>query len=73
VLLTDVVMPAMSGTELVEQIRPIRPDARVLFMSGYSRGVLSPQRALDDDVALIQKPFSEDMLIERLLSLGDDH
>ena len=73
VLLTDVVMPAMSGTELVEQIRPIRPDARILFMSGYSRGVLSPQRALDDDVALIQKPFSEDMLIERLLSLGDDH
>jgi CheY-like chemotaxis protein len=65
-LLTDVIMPQMSGRELVERVRERLPDLPVLYMSGYSRGVLGPQRALDSSVALIQKPFSEQALVEKV-------
>jgi hypothetical protein len=57
-LLTDVVMPERSGRELAEDLGRSVPSLRVLFMSGYSHGVLGPNRALDPGLALIQKPFS---------------
>jgi two-component system, cell cycle sensor histidine kinase and response regulator CckA len=63
-LLTDSVMPRMSGRELAERFRELRPHVPVLFMSGYSQGVLGPQRIVDDDIALIQKPFNENELLE---------
>jgi DNA-binding NtrC family response regulator len=63
-LLTDSVMPEMSGSALAEQVSVLRPGRRVLFMSGYSEGVLSPQRLLDNDMTLIQKPFSRRTLLE---------
>ena len=43
-LLTDVIMPGMLGTELVEQIKRLRPELGVIFMSGYSHEVLAPER-----------------------------
>jgi PAS domain S-box-containing protein len=63
-LLTDSVMPHMSGRELAERMKHVRPDLPVLFMSGYSHGVLGPQRILDEGVALIQKPFNEEELLD---------
>jgi len=63
-LLTDSVMPRMSGRELAERIQDVQPGLPVLFMSGYSQGVLGPQRIVDDNVALIQKPFNERALLE---------
>jgi CheY-like chemotaxis protein len=65
-LLTDVIMPQMSGRELVERVHERQPGLRVLYMSGYSRGVLGPERALDGTIALIQKPFSEQALVEKV-------
>jgi PAS domain S-box-containing protein len=65
-LLTDVVMPVMSGPELVSRARQAHPDLVVLFMSGYSQGVLGPQRGFDDDVALIHKPFNEEQLVDQV-------
>ena len=65
-LLTDVIMPQMSGRELADEVHRRRPGLPVLYMSGYSQGVLGPQRALDDDVALIQKPFSTRELLEKV-------
>jgi CheY-like chemotaxis protein len=65
-LLTDVIMPQMSGHELVERARARHPDLMVLYMSGYSVFVRGPQRALDGSVALIQKPFSEQALLEKV-------
>jgi two-component system cell cycle sensor histidine kinase/response regulator CckA len=65
-LLTDVVMPQMSGRELAERLRETRPDLPVLFMSGYSQGVLGPRRALNEGVALLEKPFSEAALLTKL-------
>src|SRR6202451_4668521 len=58
-LVTDVVMPHMLGKEVSEQIRAIKPDVKVLFMSGYALRVLTSQGMLDPSVALVKKPFTE--------------
>jgi signal transduction histidine kinase/CheY-like chemotaxis protein len=63
-ILSDMVMPKMSGIELVRRLKAIRPDIRVLFMSGYS--VYSngdPEREFPD-VPMLQKPFSSISLVE---------
>ena len=71
ILLTDVVMPQMSGPELAERIGQMRPGVRVLFMSGYSQGILGASQGLDDGVALLDKPFSEQSLLDKLAELGN--
>jgi two-component system, cell cycle sensor histidine kinase and response regulator CckA len=62
-LLTDVVMPQMSGPAIAERIKEQRPDIRVVFMSGYSNNLLSNQQILDPNHTLLRKPF-------RLAALG---
>jgi CheY-like chemotaxis protein len=59
-LLTDVVMPGMSGPELAEKLAPVLPEMKVLFMSGYT-GFTHP-RYLDSEMPLLQKPFTRDEL-----------
>jgi PAS domain S-box-containing protein len=66
VLLTDVVMPHMQGRELAEKIRVLQPGAKVLFMSGYTQGLLGAQGVLEPGVHLIEKPFSEASLLTKL-------
>ncbi len=66
VLLTDVIMPQMQGKELADKIRILRPSARVVFMSGYTQGLLSAQGVLEPGVHLIEKPFSETSLLAKL-------
>jgi two-component system, cell cycle sensor histidine kinase and response regulator CckA len=56
-LLTDVVMPGMTGPELAAALRERYPDLRVVYMSGYAAAVL------DDDANLVQKPFTRDTLL----------
>jgi two-component system cell cycle sensor histidine kinase/response regulator CckA len=63
-LLTDAVMPGISGFELAERVRQTRPEASVLFMSGYSPDLAGPGRALPVDTALIQKPFTQRALLD---------
>ena len=65
-LLTDVVMPGMSGRELAESLHDREPGHLVLYMSGYSAGVFGAQRALDRHETLIHKPFKERTLLEAL-------
>ena len=65
-LLTDVIMPQMMGKEVAKRIRAHRPDVRVLYMSGYTQGMLSAQGVLEPGVNLIEKPFSEPTLLTRL-------
>jgi two-component system cell cycle sensor histidine kinase/response regulator CckA len=62
-LLTDLIMPSMSGKELSERMARIRPAIRVVFMSGYSSNLLSDQQVLDPRHVLLHKPF-------RLAALG---
>ena len=63
-LLTDIVMPGQSGTELADALTEQRSDHRVLFMSGYSGGLFGTQRELDASETIIHKPFHEaDLLV----------
>jgi DNA-binding NtrC family response regulator len=57
-LLTDVVMPGMNGTELRDRIEGIRPGIKVLFMSGYTSDVIGHHGVLDKGMHFVQKPFS---------------
>lgn len=67
-LLTDVVMPQMNGRELATHALAIRPQMRVLYISGNEAGILHE----DDKVALLEKPFSPGALLEKVRdTLGD--
>lgn len=57
-LLTDVIMPGMNGRELAGRIRAMRPQTKVLFMSGYSENAVSQEALLEEGIALLQKPFA---------------
>jgi CheY-like chemotaxis protein len=62
-LLTDVVMPGMHGHEVAERLGKLQPELRVLYMSGYARGLLDVQGVLQPGVNLIEKPFTEASLL----------
>jgi CheY-like chemotaxis protein len=57
-LLTDVVMPEMSGRELANQLLLLKPDLKVLFMSGYTDDAIAHHGVLAAATTLITKPFS---------------
>ena len=62
VLLTDVVMPELSGKELCERVRVLRPRLPALYMSGYTADAVAHHGILEDGVQFIQKPFTMDDL-----------
>ncbi|MFI6075792.1 ATP-binding protein [Actinoplanes sp. NPDC051343] len=63
-LVSDVVMPGMLGKDLAERLCVVRPETRVLYMSGYAQPVLHTHGTLDPGVALLEKPFTaNDLLI----------
>jgi len=70
-LLTDVVLPGMNGRQLAEEAKNRRPDLKVLFTTGYSRNAIVHQGRLDHDVAMIQKPITQDALAARIRDLLD--
>ena len=70
-LLTDVVMPGMSGRELGDQFRAIRPEAKVLFMSGYTNDAVLRHGVLASGIAFLQKPFSPDALATKVRGVLD--
>jgi PAS domain S-box-containing protein len=65
-LLTDVVMPGMSGVDLAEKLRLVRPAAGVLFMSGYTDDMTIQRGVLAEDTALIRKPFAAAALLLKI-------
>ena len=65
-LLTDVVMPGLSGRELAEALRRRHPDLKVLFQSGYTGEVVARHGLLQADVALLQKPLTLDALAKKV-------
>jgi two-component system, cell cycle sensor histidine kinase and response regulator CckA len=65
-LLTDVIMPRMSGTDLAERLRKLRPGLPVVFMSGYAGDALTSRGVNEEKVDLLHKPFTEAELLERI-------
>jgi PAS domain S-box-containing protein len=65
-LVTDVIMPEMSGKEAADRIQALYPSVRVLFMSGYSEGILSAEGVLETGINLLEKPFTEKSLLAML-------
>jgi PAS domain S-box-containing protein len=68
-LVTDVVMPRMGGRELARLVEEVRPDARILFMSGYTETAVVQHGLLAPGTAFIQKPFSTEELLGRVRAL----
>jgi len=65
-LVTDIILPVMDGRVLAEKLRGIHPEAKVLYISGYSDERIGRGGAFDSDFELLQKPFTPEALGERV-------
>lgn len=68
-LMTDVVMPKMNGRELAQLLQPIRPQMKILFISGYTADVIAHRGVLDKEMHFLSKPFSTKDLAVKLHEL----
>jgi CheY-like chemotaxis protein len=70
-LLTDMVMPGMSGRELADKVLASKPDVRVIYMSGYTDDMLLHAGALGPGAAFLRKPLRPDVLASRVREVLD--
>ncbi len=71
-VISDVVMPEMSGPELVRQLASVQPEARVLYVSGYSENDISDQGILAADIRFLEKPFTPQTLARKVREVLDE-
>jgi CheY-like chemotaxis protein len=72
-IVTDIVMPEMGGSELAQRIRETQPDARILFTSGYTEDAVMRQSFLGDGEAFIEKPFTPATLARKAREVLDSN
>jgi CheY-like chemotaxis protein len=72
-LITDMIMPGMTGRELAEALGAARPRVRVLYMSGYTDDAIVRLGVLQGDMPYVQKPFSPEALARRVREVLDQH
>jgi CheY-like chemotaxis protein len=71
-LLSDVIMPEMSGPDLKKRLEQVKPEMKVLYMSGYTDGAIVQQGVLRDNASFIQKPFAPDALARKVRKVLDN-
>jgi CheY-like chemotaxis protein len=70
-MVSDITMPGMTGVELADRFQTVRPDMRVLFMSGYAETAVVHQGVLTPDVAFLEKPFVPEALARKVREVLD--
>jgi two-component system cell cycle sensor histidine kinase/response regulator CckA len=70
-LVTDVVMPGISGPELTKSLSVSRPETKVLYMSGYTAELIAQQGILDRQISLLEKPFTKEALLRKVRQVLD--
>jgi PAS domain S-box-containing protein len=70
-VVTDVIMPEMSGSELAKQLERSRPEIKILFMSGYTDDAIIHHGVLEEGLEFLAKPFSPDELLARVRGVLD--
>lgn len=70
-VVTDVVLPGMSGRDLSERLRAVRPGLYALFCSGYTDSIISQRGVLEDGIAFLQKPYTPKQLARRVRGILD--
>jgi two-component system, cell cycle sensor histidine kinase and response regulator CckA len=70
-LLTDVILPGLSGPELARRLLASRPQTRVLYVSGYPDEAMASQGILEAGASFLQKPFTPDTLVRKVREVLD--
>jgi CheY-like chemotaxis protein len=72
-LISDMIMPVMNGKELSDKLQPLRPEMKVLFLSGYTAEIISKQGVIEGEIHFLQKPFSFEALTAKVREVLDGH
>lgn len=68
-LLADLILPGMNGVQLAEEVKARQPEARVLFMTGYSRDAILHQWPVDASIETLHKPLTQDVLEQKVCAV----
>ena len=68
-LLADLILPGMNGVQLAEEVKARQPEARVLFMTGYSRDAIIHQWPVDASIEMLHKPLTHDILEQKVCAI----
>jgi len=71
-VITDIVMPKMSGRELAERLAVVRPELKILFISGYIGGSLFQHGLVEARTLFLQKPFTPESLLRKVRDILDE-
>jgi len=65
-VITDIILPGKSGNKIVEEFIEYEPELKYLYISGYTDDVIGKDGILDNEINFLQKPFKEQMLLEKI-------